>query len=369
MVKSKILFILHLPAPIHGAAMVGKFIKESKIVNSIFCADYINLSTTTNLINLRKGGAKKLLSVLKIQYKVLKALINKQYDLFYITLTATGPGFYKDLFVVALLKLFRKRIIYHFHNKGISTRQQNKLDNLLYRFAFNNTKSILLSPYLYFDIKKYVSKKDVFFCANGIPDIKKYLGEEPEHLYKPCKLLFLSNMMGEKGIIILLRACQLLKAKGLKFECHFVGAWTDISQKVFDEITLDMGITDCSFAHGKKYNEEKSEFFLGSDIFVFPTFYHNEAFPLVILEAMQFELPVISTFEGGIPDIVVDGETGFLVPQKDAEALAYKIEVLIQNPTLRVQMGKHGRKRYEALFTLEKFEENLVSILHKVTAN
>ena len=59
---------------------------------------------------------------------------------------------------------------------------------------------------------------------------------------------------------------------------------------------------------GRKVGEEKEAFFRQSDVFVFPTYYYNECFPLVILEAMEYKLPVISTNEGGIPDIVKDGE-------------------------------------------------------------
>ena len=72
---------------------------------------------------------------------------------------------------------------------------------------------------------------------------------------------------------------------------------------------------------GRKYEKEKEETFAKADIFAFPTYYNNECFPLVLLEAMQHSLPVVSTFEGGIPDIVDEGEAGFLVAQKNAEKL------------------------------------------------
>jgi len=87
---------------------------------------------------------------------------------------------------------------------------------------------------------------------------------------------------------------------------------------------------------------------------------------LVLLEAMQFSLPVVSTFEGGIPDVVENGVTGFLVPQKDVEALAEKLELLIRNPELRKQMGEAGRKRYQEKFTLEKFENTLKDIIEQI---
>lgn len=370
MVKNKVLFILHLPAPIHGAAMVGQAIKESEIINACFDADYINLSTSTHLSNIGKGGVGKLLSLVKIQYKVLKAIFSKQYDLCYMTLTASGPGFYKDLFVVALLKLYRKRIIYHFHNKGVRASQYNSLNDLLYRFAFNKTQSILLSPCLYPDIEKYVNPQDVFFCANGIPDSSEFSlsATAASNHSHGCRLLFLSNMMVEKGVYVLLQACIILREKKLTFECHYVGDWFDISEEEFNHKVANYDLGQHVFAHGKRYGRDKDSFLQNSDIFVFPTYYRNETFGLVNLEAMMFGLPVISTPEGGIPDVVVDGQTGYLVPQKNAVALAEKIELLIRNPRLRTQLGIAGKKRYADFFTLENFENNFVNILQKASA-
>jgi glycosyltransferase involved in cell wall biosynthesis len=90
---------------------------------------------------------------------------------------------------------------------------------------------------------------------------------------------------------------------------------------------------------------------------------------LVNLEAMQFSLPIVTTFEGGIPDVVDNEVTGFLVPQKNIDILAEKLEILIQNPDLRQQMGEAGRKRYEEKFTLDKFERRMVEILGEVISD
>jgi len=78
---------------------------------------------------------------------------------------------------------------------------------------------------------------------------------------------------------------------------------------------------------------------------------------------MAHSLPCISTQEGGIADIISDGETGYLVPRNNAEALAAKIECLIQHPTTAVDMGKAGRERFEREFTIGRFEERMVGIL------
>ncbi len=358
-----------MPEPVHGAAMMGKYIKESKIISSSFDGDYINLSTSQHLHEVGKAGIGKIVNLIKIQGKVLKALISKRYDLTYLTLTAKGSGFYKDLMIVVILKLFRKKIIYHFHNKGVSSRQDNILDHLLYKFTFADTKTILLSQYLYYDIKKYVKKENVFFCPNGIPSAKDL---DSEILLEKrinntsnlrARILFLSNMMEEKGVLVLVEACKILQQKSIEFECHFVGAWSDVSEEKFNSDILNNNLSDRVFGHGKKYGGEKNSFLHNSDIFVFPTYYHNETFGLVIIEAMEFALPVISTHEGGIPDVVIDGETGFLVPQQNAAALAEKIEILIKKPELRLQMGMAGKKRFEQLFTLERFENRLSDIL------
>lgn len=347
-----------------GAAVVGQFIKESTVVNTSFEADYINLATASDLRQINKGRLAKIGTFLKIQWKVINALLAKSYDLCYLSFTAKGLGFYKDLAIVLVLKLFRKSVIYHMHNKGVQPNSKNKFNDFCYRLAFNNAKVILLSPHLYQDIAKYVPDNQVFYCPNGIPATTQNnnLSEE-RRKHDTSKILFLSNMTVEKGAYILLDACKLLKKEGTIFECHFVGDWFDISESDFQHKITMYGLDTFVFAHGKKYGEEKDYFLKSANIFVLPTYYHNECFPLVLLEAMQYELPVISTSEGGITDIVVENETGFTVTQKNTLALKEKLETLINAPELRLALGVAGRERYERLYTLDSFEKNITRIL------
>ena len=81
---------------------------------------------------------------------------------------------------------------------------------------------------------------------------------------------------------------------------------------------------------------------------------------------MQFSLPIVSTFEGGISDIVEDSKTGFLVTQQDAQALANKLEELILNYKLRIKMGIAGRKLFDEKFTISHFEHRMHEILNSV---
>lgn len=96
---------------------------------------------------------------------------------------------------------------------------------------------------------------------------------------------------------------------------------------------------------------------------LFSTFYHNECFSLVLLEAMEHGLPCISTTEGGIPGIIDDGKTCFLVPKHDVAVLADKILLLLNDSGLRSNMGTVGREKFEKEFTLEVFEKRMVEIL------
>src|SRR5690606_5457870 len=114
---------------------------------------------------------------------------------------------------------------------------------------------------------------------------------------KEGDILFLSNLFPSKGIFVLLEALQLVIIKRPLIKVNIVGDTVnaDILQKVNDKIESS-GLKKNVIIHGSKTGSEKNAFFESSKIFVHPTL--NDAFPLVILEALQYGLPVISTFEG-----------------------------------------------------------------------
>ena len=118
---------------------------------------------------------------------------------------------------------------------------------------------------------------------------------------------------------------------------------------------------------GPKYGNEKNTFFSNADIFVFPTYYFNECFPLVLLEAMQYKLPIITSCEGGIPDIVTNGENGFVCKIKDAMSTADAIEKLLKSKELCVGMGKNGYKLFKKHFTQKVFNVNITNIFKELT--
>jgi glycosyltransferase involved in cell wall biosynthesis len=363
--KPKILFLLHIPPPVHGSSLIGLYIKDSKLINESFDCQYINFGISKSIEEIGKNGIIKILRYLFIIWQVFKQLIFFRPQLCYIAITAKGAAFYKDSLIVILNKLFRVRVIFHFHNKGVSSRQHLFIDNLLYSFIFKNADVILLSDYLFSDIKKYVPENRVHYCPNGIPE-KVQSSKFKIQNSETVQILFLSNLIESKGVFVLLDACKILQNKHLKFHCTFVGGIGDVSEQQFDSKVHYLGIETFVSYVGKKYGEEKESELLKADIFAFPTYYHNECFPLVILEAMQHHLPVVSTFEGGILDIVKNNISGFIVKQRDVNNLAEKLEILIRNPLLRQKMGKAGFNHYQQEFTLAIFEKNLTKILYSV---
>jgi glycosyltransferase involved in cell wall biosynthesis len=364
--NKKVLFILHLPPPVHGSAMVGQYIKDSLLVNQEFDSRYINLGTSKSIDEIGKNPIKKVGSYLKIISNTFYHLLFFKPDLVYLAITAKGIGFYKDVVVAFLVKLFGVTVVLHFHNKGVSENQDRFFDDLFYKVVFKNTKVILLSKYLYYDIKKYVDEAAVFYCPNGIPEINFYTKREVQNNNKTVQLLFLSNLIEAKGVFVLLEACKQLQIKQLSFHCTFVGGESDITAHQFNQRVAALGLEEIAHYAGRKYEVEKNAEFSKAAIFILPTYYHNECFPLTLLEAMQFALPVVSTFEGGIPDIVEDGVTGFLIPQQNAQALADKLEILIKDEVPRIKMGEIGRMKYEKEFTLCQFENRVVHILNSV---
>lgn len=345
-----------MPPPIHGAAMMGKYIHDSKVINEAFDCHYLNLALAKDINDIGKGGIRKLKNFCKLLMQIRNQVRSIKPQLCYVTPNAKGGAFYKEFFVIMLLKILNQKIIVHYHNKGVATRQDKFFDNLIYRVFFTNLKVILLAKNLYQDIQKYVKYKDVYICPNGIP-IHQNL---PIIQKEEFNILFLSNMMEEKGVWDLLEACMILK-KNVK--CHFVGKWSDITSSKFKAEIEKKGLKEYAFAYGAKYGDEKDTFLQKADVFVFPTYYSNECFPLVLLEAMEQGLPCISTNEGGIPSIVEEGKTGFIVEKRNPQQLAEKIKYLTTNPNACAEMGKAGKEKFQKEFTLEIFEIRMKDIL------
>ncbi|GMQ29537.1 glycosyltransferase family 4 protein [Algoriphagus confluentis] len=362
----KALFLLSIPPPVHGASMMGQYIKESRLINESFQITYINLNTSTTVDEIGKNGLKKVVKMAALLGKVVKVLLTTRPDFTYMTPTAAGVGFYKDWPLAMACKLFSRQLIVHYHNKGISDYQNKTLDNWLYKIFFKKTKVILLAKELFSDVQKYVKKEEVYYCPNGIPNPGYSRSEKTEK--EPLQVLFLSNLLKEKGVYDLLDAVNLLKEKGAVFTCILVGGEGDISEAALYQKIKDLRLSENVHYLGKKYGMEKLSIIQSSDIFVFPTYYKKECLPLVILEAMSFGLPIITTTEGGIPSLIENERNGLLVEAKNPYKLSLAIQKLLNDQELRSLLGNSAKMDFTTKFTLEKFEGEFLNMMKKITS-
>jgi glycosyltransferase involved in cell wall biosynthesis len=108
------------------------------------------------------------------------------------------------------------------------------------------------------------------------------------------------------------------------------------------------------------YRPDAQALVAGADVFVLPS--HAEGMPITILEAMAQERPVVATRVGGSAEVVVDGETGLLVPPGDEEALAAALQDLLGDAELRRRLGTAGRRRVEEHFSAEEMAARVLAV-------
>lgn len=353
---------MHMPPPVHGAAMVGQWIHDSKIINNAFDCNYINLSASKEINEIGKIKIQKIRFFFSNITDIIKTIKKYKPDLCYLTPSTWDWGFYRDWILIQTLKLFKCNIVIHFHNKGnphFGSRWYNKI---LYKIFFKNIKCIFIAKNLTDEFKEYLSPENIFICPNGIP-VTQPKPVNRENVHNPFTFIFLSNMIESKGVVVLLKSCQRLKQQGYKFKCNFIGRWSDVTEKDFAQYLDRFDLKDCVKAFGPKYGKEKEAFLIESDALVFPTYYEGETFGLVLLEGMEFSMPCISTYEGSIPLIIQDHETGLLVLPQNVEDLTIKMEWLINHPEAGLEMGQKGRQRFLEHYTLSVFEHQMLKIL------
>jgi len=357
--KERILNFLKLPPPITGATLMNKRVHDSKVLRKTFNIRSICISYNENLKEMGRWKILKLLKVMLILKRLLCELYTYRPAFVYFQISPHKFAFFRDLFFVTVIKLFHVKILFHMHGKGI--KDKSPFAKLFFKYSFKRESLICLSSSLVNDIED-VFKSKAFIVPNGIPDdnpdnIKKILGGT-------STILFLSNLRKSKGLVDYINALTILNIKDLDFEGIIVGEEADISKNQLYQMLKHRGIDKKVRYLGARYDREKDEVLLNSDVFVFPT--RNDIWGNVILEAMQYGKPVIATNEGAIADMIDDGVTGFLVDKDVPEQIAEKVEILIRDPALRKKMGEAGRRKYEEKYTLQHFEENMKKVFQEV---
>ena len=237
--------------------------------------------------------------------------------------TPFGVPFLRDVFLVTLIRLFKVKRILHLRGLGIKNNYKGKFKTALYNFAFKNAYVIILNDNQFKDIN-FLPYKECFVIPDGMED------EASEFLNKNLKqektLLFLSNYVKDKGVLLFIDLVEALIKKGHYIKAFMAGADADVSKKQIEDLCIEKGINNQVEVNGPIFDKQKFELYSKASIFIFPSFIDLN--PGVVIEAMQSKLPVISTPVGGIPEIVDNNKTGFIVPEITLEQFIIKTEFL-----------------------------------------
>ncbi len=197
---------------------------------------------------------------------------------------------------------------------------------------------------------------------NGVPMAKG--NNRSVRMIPPYQLLAIGRIVGKKGYEFLLHACALLKDDSINFHLHLVGDGLHLSRlkRLCKSLQLEHYVT----FHGFQSYEKIPEYFLKSDIFIMPSIIHSsgdrDGIPTVLLEALLHHVPVISTPVSGIPELIENGITGLLVPQRDPAALADAIHLFITNKEQAIAMAIRGNRKIADLFNAEKNHKQVLAL-------
>jgi len=366
--KQRLLSLVQLPPPIHGAAVMNKIAVSCFDGTEDFSNRTIALKFSKSLSDLRKPSFFKFYSLIVIFFKVFKELIFNRPDLVYFTLTPKGGGFIRDCLFVMLIKLFRVKLVYHLHGKGfLDFSKKYVVIDFLYNFVFRNVKVILLADVLYDDISKYIKQENILIVPNGLDCAR---GTHKPLNSQKVRFCFLSNLVEGKGILDFLIAFHSLYKDSPNVEAVVVGDYrSDGTKELVKEFILSKGDDFSSALNftGPLYNEEKFSILSMSDVFVFPT--HIDTFPLVLIEAMAMGLPCVAYDEGATSSMIDNGRTGLVVEKGRRDLLAQAMLEFVKKPDLIASMGGDSLARYESEYTLEIFNKRIIEAVNSILAS
>ncbi len=181
--------------------------------------------------------------------------------------------------------------------------------------------------------------------------------EEPN----PYEVLCVGRLVPVKGQFILIEAVARLISEGRQLRLRFVGDGPD-RQRLEDEVKQRQ-LTEQIVFEGAINQDRILDFYNSADVFTIASF--AEGLPVVLMEAMAMEISCITTHITGIPELITSGKDGILVAASDIEALAEAIALLMDNPNLRLQIGKTGRQRVLKDYELQRNTERLADIFRR----
>lgn len=338
--------------PIHcqgGIATVINVISACKIINDEYDLLFFNSSNYKDSSAL--GNLFVFLWAL-LRFKI--KLITRKIDVAHIH-TSYGLSFYRKTFFIFLSSLFGVKTVLHFHSSRFDDFfiQAEGFQRRVIKFFLSKPHTLIL---LCRDWKEKIEEsyhvRNTAVIHNPVPiDIESTddVGASNGDL---VTALFLGFLIKTKGIYDMIEIAKKLDRDTLPIKI-IVGGKGEEEKKFLQKIK-DENLNNLEYLGWVK-GEQKINLFKGSDLLLLPSY--KEGMPMVILEGMSFGLPIVSSNIAGIPDMVVDGENGYLLAPGDIDGYAERLTKLVRDPSLRKNFGERSRAM------AKNFKKEKISIL------
>jgi len=335
-----------LPPPLIGPALATEIILKSDLQNK-YELKHFDTALNKSVADFGKVRIGKLADVQGKYRAYRKVLKEFKPDLVLIPIGQTSAGFFKDVPFIRLAALSRSKILLHLRGSAFKT-WFDDLDIFRKKVVAKSVSradgAIVLGENLRYIFKDFFRTENIYVVPNGA----NY--KFPERSSSQLQITSIANYLPGKGIKELLIAFKTLsdhpELPSFKFKAF--GAWdSEAYKKECFEIANQLPFVELndSIAGDKKWRELSN-----TDIFVF-TPNHPEGHPWSIVEATAAGVPIISTDRGAISQSVLDGVNGFLLKNPDPLEISQKLAILLEDESLRRNMGDHSRHLYEEKFT------------------
>ena len=367
----RILIIGPTPPPYNGMSVLTENLLKSNLGKQ-FEIILLDTADRRGLTNVGRFDWHNLLLALRHGLSFSWLLISKRPDVVYVCVAQNTPGYLRDCFFLVPSRLLGRRVVLHLHGSAFRSfyLRSPALLRMLIRWTLADVRRVVvLGESLRGVFTGLVPEDRIVVVSNGIEAVPLVAGGATLSAVRSDgyrQVVYLGTLMKAKGFMEVLRSVPLVLRE--EPQAHFVLAgelcYPEEIREAQDFISRNR-LQDFVRMPGVVVGDEKARLLNEADMFVFPPI-TPEGQPLVILEAMSAGLPIIATPQGAIPETIVDGENGFLVPAGDPAAIADKILLLLRNEDLRCRMGQASRDRFLKHYTLDRWANDMFRVFQEV---
>jgi glycosyltransferase involved in cell wall biosynthesis len=355
----RVIVVGQLPPPTNGMTRMTETVLKSSLARTF---DLVHVDTSDH----RDAAAIGRIDVRNVWLGLRHALafcraLGRRPDICYVPIARSRIAFLRDLGFLLPARLLGRIVVLHLHSRDFVQFYDGEATwmRFLIRLAFGaRTHAVVLGESRRKDFGDLIPAGRVHVVPNGIADVGC---GAPAHRRSRI-VLHLSSLRREKGVFAVLSTALASKdIPGVEFV--IAGDWRrPDEQNEAEEFVRAHELENIVRFVGTVSGEAKSTLLRQAAVMLFPSAYPFEGHPVVLLEALSAGTPVVATAFAAIPEMLEDGESGFLVTPGDAQTLAARVAELLTDEEVRGRMGHNARRRYEALFTDEIFAERLGSV-------